>query len=124
MIAGDRGVVIQVKARDREPADETRYLRRVPVEMTNGRGRTLTVDGGIVQWSAVVVVEHPGVPEGITPSVEQQPNPSLVLLRREEDRATCSGNATLRGRYFRPSKSSPRAKSEVDFRPRSVAMQA
>jgi hypothetical protein len=104
LIVGDRGVVIQVKARDREPADETREriwltkqiasglrqahgtirsLRRVPVAMTNGRGRTLTVDGREVRWSAVVVVEHPGIPEGITPSVEQQPNPSLVLLRRD-----------------------------------------
>jgi hypothetical protein len=41
------------------------------------------VDGRGIRWFAVVVVEHPGVPEGFTPSVEQQPNRSLVLLRRD-----------------------------------------
>jgi hypothetical protein len=41
------------------------------------------VDGASIRWSAVVVVEHPAVPEGITPFVEEQPNPSVVLLRRD-----------------------------------------
>lgn len=104
LIVGDRGVVIQVKAREGEPVDEARErrwltkqiatglkqahgtirnLRRIPVEMTNGRGRTLTVDGQNILWLAVVVVDHPDVPEGFTPAVEQQPNPSLVVLRRD-----------------------------------------
>lgn len=41
------------------------------------------MDGASIRWSAVVVVEHPAVPEGITPFVEEQPNPSVVLLRRD-----------------------------------------
>lgn len=104
LIIGDRGAVIQVKARDREPENDERErawltkqvatglrqahgsirnFRRGPVEMTNGRGRTLTVNGADIRWSAVVVVEHPAVPEGITAAVEKQPNPSVVLLRRD-----------------------------------------
>lgn len=104
LIVGDRGVVIQVKAREGEPGDDVREhnwltkqvanglrqahgtirnLRRTAVQMTNGRGRTFTVDGRAIQWFAVVVVDHPWVPDDYTPSVEGQPNPSLVLLRRD-----------------------------------------
>lgn len=106
LIVGDRGVVIQVKAREQETADETRErawltkriatglrqahgtirkLRRAPIDMTNGRGRTLTIDGEGIRWSAVVVVEHSHVPEGVKAPVGEQPNPSVVLLRRDWD---------------------------------------
>jgi len=105
IIVGDRGLVIQVKARDPERVGDDdrerrwltkqiaaglkqahgtiRNLRRTPVEMTNGRGRMVTVNGQAIEWSAVVVVDHPSAPDGVTPAVEAQPNPSLVLLRRD-----------------------------------------
>lgn len=104
LIVGDRGVVIQVKGREGETGDDDRErrwltkhvasglrqahgtirnLRRTTVQMTNGRGRTFPVDGRGIRWFAVVVVEHPWVPDDFTPPVEQQRNPSLVVVRRD-----------------------------------------
>lgn len=104
MMVGDRGVVIQVKAREGTPGDDAderswvekhvarglrqahgtiRSLRRRRVPMTNGRGRTIDVDGQGLRWIAVVVVDHPNAPDEVVAAVADQPNPSVVLLRRD-----------------------------------------
>ncbi|WP_203183125.1 hypothetical protein [Streptomyces pratensis] len=38
----------------------------LPADMVNGRGRVLHVDGNDYEWVAVFLLDHPGVPEGIT----------------------------------------------------------
>jgi len=60
-----------------------RRLKNGPVSLINARGRRLEVNGAGLAWVVVVVLEHPDVPEGIDPPVADQPNPSVVLLRRE-----------------------------------------
>jgi hypothetical protein len=51
--------------------------------MTNGRGRTIQLEAGALRWIAVVVLDHPSVPGDIVAPVADQPNPSVVLLRRD-----------------------------------------
>jgi hypothetical protein len=104
LIVGSLGVAIQVKAREGPARDEARErswidkhvarglrqaqgtirkLRAAPTELTNGRGRVIELDAVALRWIAVVVVDHPDAPDDIVPPVEGQPNPSLVLLRRD-----------------------------------------
>lgn len=104
LIVGDAGAVVQVKRRVGATADRARErqwvmkhsraglrqahgtIRRLAsgrVRMTNGRDRAIEVDGGAIHWIAVVVIDHPEPPDGATPIVEDEPNPSVVLLRRD-----------------------------------------
>jgi hypothetical protein len=104
LVVGTLGVVVQVKTRQAPSEDEIRErrwieskigqglrqghgtirrLKNKPVSMINGRGRSLEVNGAAMTWVVVVVLDHADAPEGINPPVADQPNPSVVLLRRE-----------------------------------------
>jgi hypothetical protein len=104
LIVGDLAVVIQVKAREAATTDEAkeqrwlekqaakglrqaygtiRRLRSKAIPMTNGRGRSIEVDGGLLRWIAVVVIEHEDIPDGVVIPVSNSPHPSVVPLRRD-----------------------------------------
>lgn len=103
--AGPRGISLQVKARGVTgitPERATKWvlknaahglrqargtirtaLLNPAVELTNLRGRTLTVRGNSVAWIPVVVIEHPNrPPTGVTPAPDPK-GPSVVLTRRD-----------------------------------------
>lgn len=98
LVAGDHAACVQVKARPqpsddparerawmdkkvaeaaRQSAGTIRAMRNGRLRLTNGRGRTITLDGAAVIWSAVTVLDHAGVDEYV-PNGE-----SVVLLRRD-----------------------------------------
>jgi len=105
IVIGDQGVVVQVKSRDAEgPTEEqrernwvdkqvakalrqasgtVRLLRSRTFDLTNGRGRTMTVDGAQLNWTALVVIDHDDPPAGVTPPAQAGPLPAVVLLRRD-----------------------------------------
>jgi hypothetical protein len=104
LIVGDAGIVVQVKSRGGFVADEAkerrwlekhvakglrqahgtiRRLRSATARLTNARGRTIEVDGNAIRWVGVVVIDHPAPPEGFVHHVANQPNPAVVLLRRD-----------------------------------------
>ncbi|MFI5527080.1 hypothetical protein ACIA8O_00850 [Kitasatospora sp. NPDC051853] len=106
VLAGSRGAVVQVKCRTVAPkADDgerkwinkniskgmrqakgtVRTLRLAPADLANGRGRTMTVSGDTFEWIAVVVVDHPLVPDDTTPTWEPTGMPSIALTRRDWD---------------------------------------
>jgi hypothetical protein len=51
--------------------------------LENLRGRQITVDGELLQWVAVVVVDHPSPPRRYTPELSNSKLPVVVLLRRD-----------------------------------------
>ena len=104
LIVGELAVVIQVKCRDKPTANPSRErswifkntaralsqaegtvrsFRSTPTNLTNGRGRTVCVDGDTLRWIAVCVIDHPKVPEGIEPDLSHAKIPTAVLLRRD-----------------------------------------
>jgi hypothetical protein len=104
LVVGDLGLVVQVKSRELPGADESkehrwlekhsargvrqahgtiRRLRARATTLTNARGRSIEVDGTAIRWIAVVVIDHAAPPDGFTPDVSNQPNPTVVLLRRD-----------------------------------------
>jgi hypothetical protein len=106
IIVGDLGIVIQVKSRVALSNDEDkerrwiekqstkaldqangtiRQLKLQPAQVTNARGRTITVDGNTLRWLACAVIDHPKPPAAAYPSVDGCPHPSVVLLRRDWD---------------------------------------
>lgn len=105
ILAGSRGISLQVKARGvtgdtperakkwilKEAAHGLRQARGTirsalldpTVELTNLRGRTVVVRGDSVTWVPVVVIDHPNPPPtGIIPALDDK-GPSLVLTRRD-----------------------------------------
>jgi hypothetical protein len=42
-------------------------LKDPSVELTNLRGRSVTLRGAAIEWVPVVVLDHPNPPLGITP---------------------------------------------------------
>ncbi|WP_433894211.1 hypothetical protein [Streptomyces sp. CA-111067] len=106
LLAGHRGAVVQVKARTIAPKGDdqerfwiqkvaakamkqakgtVRQLRLLPAEMSNGRGRILTVDGNAYEWIAVFLLDHNQVPAGTVASWEPVGMPALALTRRDWD---------------------------------------
>ncbi|MEV5454844.1 hypothetical protein [Streptomyces sp. NPDC052535] len=106
LLAGQRGAVVQVKARTIKPkprAQETawiqkvaakamnqakgtvRQLRMLPADMVNGRGRTLHVDGNAYEWVAVFLLDHPQVPEEVQVALRPIGIPAITLTRRDWD---------------------------------------
>jgi hypothetical protein len=103
IVAGKRGVILQVKGRNAEAVDpdkESRWVRknaeaarrqidgtfrrlREPAVMTNGRGRTLTIDGTQVEWVGVIIIEHPHPPRALVVEPTAGKIPVRVLLRRD-----------------------------------------
>jgi len=104
IVVGELGVVVQVKSREmpthdpirerawleKKAADGLRQangtvlrLRLRPEPLSNLRGTTLEIDGNSHRWLSVVVLDHPGPPEDVTPSLTASKNPAVVLLRRD-----------------------------------------
>lgn len=73
----------QVRKALRQASGTVRLLRSRPFDLVNGRGRTMTVDGNRLNWTALVVIDHDDPPDGITPPVQAGPIPAVVLLRRD-----------------------------------------
>jgi hypothetical protein len=104
LLVGGLGIVLQIKSRVAITFDDVkesawlakqtrtairqangtiRSLSRYSVRVTNGRGRTIEINGSEYRWLTVVVVDHPSVPRGITPSLAESQYPAVVLLRRD-----------------------------------------
>lgn len=109
LIVGDLACVIQVKAREAVTTDNEkeqrwlakhiakglrqaygtiRWLQQSTVPMTNGRGRTIEIDGQELRWLAVVVVDHPRPPEEFVPLSPLRRTPRLSYC--EETGSSCS----------------------------------
>ncbi|MER5809066.1 hypothetical protein ABT143_12850 [Streptomyces sp. NPDC002033] len=106
LLAGQRGAVIQVKARTITPKPDApeiswiqkvavkamsqakgtvRQLRMLPADMINGRDRTLTVDGNAFEWIAVFLLDHPHVPPNAHVTWQPLGIPAIALTRRDWD---------------------------------------
>lgn len=104
IVTGDRGLVVQVKSRDTKPgsavreaswltkkiADSGRQVdgtaRRLSSKTTtmlNGRGRTVELDGKAIEWTGVVIIDHPCPPPGYQLDEFATRIPTVVLLRRD-----------------------------------------
>lgn len=103
LVIGDVGVVVQVKCREApganpererkwiqknvaaalQQADGTvRRLKTGPRQLTNARGRRVTVDGTATRWICVVVVDHPSPPDDVLPDITAK-TPAVAMLRRD-----------------------------------------
>ena len=104
LVVGDRGVIVQVKSRNVDPRNAEREARWIDkqigeaigqadgtarrlsartAQMTNGRGRSVTIDGSTIAWVTAVIINHPSPPPNHPiPSVNSQ-IPAVVLLRRD-----------------------------------------
>ncbi|MFH9728432.1 hypothetical protein ACH4M4_36610 [Streptomyces sp. NPDC017254] len=106
LLAGNRGAVVQVKARTINPKADAqeiiwiqkvaakamsqakgtvRQLRMVPSDMVNGRDRTLRVDGNAFEWIAVFLLDHPRVPRNAVATWQTLGMPAIALTRRDWD---------------------------------------
>lgn len=104
ILVGDRGVIIQVKCREAVPDDsvqEARWIdkqikratgqvngtaRRLSMkttEMTNGRGRRISIDGSTVSWVGAIIIDHPDPPDDYHIPAVPTRTPCIVLLRRD-----------------------------------------
>lgn len=104
IVVGNRGAIIQVKAREAEPRSVEREelwitgqiasglkqavgtRRRVgaqPIQMVNGRGRTISVSGPDIDWVGVVIIDHPSPPKALKITGSTATMPHVVLLRRD-----------------------------------------
>jgi hypothetical protein len=105
ILAGPRGISLQVKARGvtgDTPEKATKWMLKnaahglrqargtirtallnPAVELTNLRGRIVTIRGSSVTWIPVVVIDHPDPPPtGVIPAPDPK-GPSVVLTRRD-----------------------------------------
>jgi hypothetical protein len=104
IVADERGVVVQAKSREGEPANleresswltknitaavkqangTVRQLSIKPSTMINGRGRTVTIDGNEIAWVAAIVIDHSDAPEDYQVPILDSKIPVIVLLRRD-----------------------------------------
>ncbi|MFJ5879794.1 hypothetical protein [Kitasatospora cineracea] len=104
LVVGNRGVIVQVKAREGEPGSTerevswigkqlasaskqiqgtARRLKAGSVRMVNGRGTELTIDGPAIHWVGVTIIEHPSPPSEIAVPAHEGTVPSIALLRRD-----------------------------------------
>lgn len=105
ILAGPRGISLQVKARGvigdtpekakrwmlKNAADGLRQARGTirtallnpAVELTNLRGRTVVIRGKSVEWIPVVVVDHPNPPPTGVILAPDPKGPRVVLTRRD-----------------------------------------
>lgn len=51
--------------------------------MTNGRGRTITIEGARIRWTGVVIIDHPSPPADCRVQVPSGRIPVVALLRRD-----------------------------------------
>ncbi|MFE5144131.1 hypothetical protein ACFRDV_42065, partial [Streptomyces fagopyri] len=104
LVVGDQGVVVQIKAREGEPASAererswvlkqitaaskqiqgtARRLRAESVHMVNGRGRRVRVDGPAIDWVGVAIIEHPYPAQELAVAEHHGRTPVIALLRRD-----------------------------------------
>ncbi|MEU1003767.1 hypothetical protein [Streptomyces tibetensis] len=104
LVVGDRGVVVQIKAREGEPGTRererswvlkqltaagkqvqgtVRRLKGQGVQMVNGRGRSLSIDSPAIDWVGVIILEHPDPPQGLAVPAQDGSTPVIALLRRD-----------------------------------------
>ncbi|MGW6619600.1 hypothetical protein ACWF99_00125 [Nocardia sp. NPDC055002] len=104
LVVGKRGVIVQSKARETEPGSRerekswidkkireatgqvkgtARRLSREATQMKNGRGRAVRIDGPVIDWVGVVVIEHPAPPSDHPVPAVDCTVPVIVLLRRD-----------------------------------------
>ncbi|MFF5985384.1 hypothetical protein ACFY78_41805 [Streptomyces olindensis] len=104
LVVGDRGVVVQIKAREVEPGaperetswvlkqltaagkqvqGTVRRLKAQGVRMVNGRGLSLSIDSPAIDWVGVTIIEHPGPPQGLAVPAHHDSTPVIALLRRD-----------------------------------------
>ncbi|MFI5657941.1 hypothetical protein [Streptomyces sp. NPDC051684] len=119
LLSGSRGTVLQSKRRTVTPGDTdgerswlqknankalkqakgtVRQLRLCSAEMTNGRGRSLQVDGNAFEWIALVVLDHEQVPPGTCLDLGAPGMPAITVTRRDLDflfHQLCSTTAVL-----------------------------
>ncbi|OJY41570.1 hypothetical protein [Pseudonocardia sp. 73-21] len=105
VLAGDRGIVLQVKNRaaatgdvdketswiDKKVAQAARQIhgtvRRLcasRVEMTNGRDRLVQVHGSTIDWVGAVIVDHPDPPSGLASQDHRRGTTRVVTLLRRD----------------------------------------
>lgn len=104
ILTGNRGVALQVKARDsttdtperarnwltKKSTDGLRQARGTirttlggtEVTLNNLRGRAITFNGKAVDWLPVVILDHPDPPEEVTIEPDGK-GPHVVLMRRD-----------------------------------------
>ncbi|MFD8752965.1 hypothetical protein ACFV0O_18615 [Kitasatospora sp. NPDC059577] len=106
ILTGQRGLIVQVKCRTVAPKPDeaerawinkvvgkgmrqakgtVRTLKLAAATMVNGRGRTLTVAGDAFEWAAVLVLDHPCLPDATVPDWEPIGIPAIALTRRDWD---------------------------------------
>ncbi|GAA3597226.1 hypothetical protein [Streptomyces osmaniensis] len=104
LVVGNRGVVVQIKAREGEPGTAereaswtlkqltaagkqihgtVRRLKAQSAQMLNGRGRSVLVAGPDIEWVGVAVIEHPDPPLELTVPPHEGSTPVIALLRRD-----------------------------------------
>ncbi|UZI32279.1 hypothetical protein [Streptomyces sp. VB1] len=104
LVVGDRGVVVQIKAREGEPGTRekesswvlkqlaaaakqihgtVRRLKMHSVQMTTGRGRSVHIDSPSVDWVGVTIIEHPAPPSDVPVTPQPGVTPVIALLRRD-----------------------------------------
>lgn len=105
VVADGIAALIQVKARNAAPGSfereaswlkgaiskaikqangSIRHLAHRRENLTSVRGRRVEIDGGLFEWIAVVIVEHPAPPAGFLPALQEAGStPCVVLLRRD-----------------------------------------
>jgi len=104
LVAGTKGIALQVKARDGATSDPTReanWLNKKAGEglrqahgtirstltdpnlrLTNLRDHEVPLPGDTIDWVPVVVLDHPNPPPDVTPDREPDKH-GLILLRRD-----------------------------------------
>ncbi|WP_123995720.1 hypothetical protein [Streptomyces sp. Ag109_G2-6] len=60
-----------------------RQLRMLPADMSNGRDRTLRVDGNAFEWIAVFLLDHPHIPQNAVAAWQPLGIPAIALTRRD-----------------------------------------
>lgn len=106
IICDGRGLSIQVKSRvgeSKDPAREilwvqkkmeegasqargtVRLLSTEPVDLLNGRGRSVPCNGAEIAWTGIVIIDHPSPPNIKTTLSSRHGLPIVVLLRRDWD---------------------------------------
>jgi len=106
IVCGDFGLAVQVKARanatdnpDRErswiskkiaegarqAAGSVRTVQRSPLDHTNARGRSITVDGSSINWIGLVIIDHDDPPDALAYGADATRLPYVTVTRREWD---------------------------------------
>lgn len=104
LVVGSTGVVVQVKTRD-PPSDlpdrerrwiekqvtsalaqargTIRRLKLKPARLTNARGRVIEIDGKVLRWVSVIVIDHPDPPPDVLVDLPESDTSATVMLRRD-----------------------------------------